>query len=180
MSTTREDRYGTDEPGHRKSLLASLSRPNSSHIVNNELLPKQNFMKYKIENRKTEAQTKERRVSISKRDERRKSKASIDYSGKKIDESTAMPAQASVGYGIDSQDNLLPLKIFDGTKKAITDVSEQSRSYFWLRRIKEIFLQMGTNDKPFVEFDMSLARVDMLTTCDVYLRNDFSKLKKKV
>lgn len=114
-------------------------------------------------------------VPTVKRAERRRSKQSISHLGKKGDE-----AVTNVDQKTTNQDNSLPLKIFDGTKKAISDVSEQSRSYFWLRRIKEIFLHMGTSDSPFVDFDMSLARVDMLITCDIYLQNDLSKLRKKV
>lgn len=175
MSNVREGRYSAGASTHNKNLSPSVSRPKSSHIVNNEMKAKQTFMEYKTENRKPEPQSKPRTMSINKRDERRKSKAIVDG-----DESTAMLGQVPTDFDIDSQESSLPLKIFDGTKRAITDVSEQSRSYFWLRRIKEIFLQMGTSDEPFIEFDMALAQTDMLTTCDVYLRNDFNKLKKKV
>ncbi|CAF4449550.1 unnamed protein product [Rotaria socialis] len=179
MATADDGRNSPREIQHKKDLPPLHSRPTSSQIGNNSLKAKQTFLEYKSENKKIEDQSQLKTMPTTNRDERRKSKMNFDYLARKGDDPTEMPAQTNENYDMEHQDNSLPLKIFDGTKKAISDVSEQSRSYFWMRRIKEIFLQMGTTNEPFVDFDMSIARSDMLTTCDVYIRNDFSKLKKK-
>lgn len=182
MSTARDGRNSASAHQHRRSPLQipSLSRPSSSQTARNNMDGKYDFLLYKNENRTIQELIKFPAVSTSNRDERRKSKANADDSSKKKDDSAAILAQANVDIDSDNQELTLPLKIFDGTKKAISDVSEQSRSYFWMRRIKEIILQMGTTNEPFVEFDMSIAKADMIATCDVYLQNDYSKLKKKV
>ncbi|CAF1256342.1 unnamed protein product [Didymodactylos carnosus] len=67
----------------------------------------------------------------------------------------------------------LPLKIFDGTKTSINDLTEASITYMWLRRIKEIFLAMSkrSNDDPFVERDMAIAKADMHQTCTRYIES---------
>ncbi|CAF3668752.1 unnamed protein product [Rotaria socialis] len=179
MATADDGRNSPREIQHKNDLPPLHSRPTSSQIGNNSLKAKQTFLEYKSENKKIEDQSQLKTMPTTNRDERRKSKMNFDYLARKGDDPTEMPAQTNENYDMEHQDNSLPLKIFDGTKKAISDVSEQSRSYFWMRRIKEIFLQMGTTNEPFVDFDMSIARSDMLTTCDVYIRNDFSKLKKK-
>jgi hypothetical protein len=79
----------------------------------------------------------------------------------------------------------LPLKLFDGKKQSLSELSEQSMSYLWLRRIKEIFLRMSDgndeqDDDPFVEFDMNLAKTDLGNTCDRYIENERLTLTKKV
>lgn len=79
----------------------------------------------------------------------------------------------------------LPLKLFAGKKQSLSELSEESMSYIWLRRIKEIFLRMGDskdeqNDDPFVEFDMNLAKTDLANTCDRYIENERPPLIKKV
>jgi hypothetical protein len=79
----------------------------------------------------------------------------------------------------------LPLKLFDGKKQSLNELSEESMSYLWLRRIKEIFLHMADGkdeeeDDPFVEFDMNLARTDLTNTCDRYIENERLALTKKV
>ncbi|CAF1148691.1 unnamed protein product [Adineta steineri] len=79
----------------------------------------------------------------------------------------------------------LPLKLFDGKKQSLSELSDESMSYLWFRRIKEIFLRMddgkdGQEDDPFVEFDMSLARTDLMKTCDRYIENERSAVTKKV
>jgi hypothetical protein len=79
----------------------------------------------------------------------------------------------------------LPLKLFDGKKQSLNELSEESMSYLWLRRIKEIFLHMGDGkdeqeNDPFVEFDMNLARTDLVNTCDRYIENEQLALAKKV
>lgn len=175
--------YGRHSPGvmqNKRDLPPLSSRPKSSaaaHALDN----KHTFLKYKPENRATEDESTVKTNPTTVRDQRRKSKMNVPSSARKESAiSSKQTHQTNMNYGSDNQDNALPLKIFDGTKKAISDVSEQSRSYFWIRRIKEIFLQMGTNEGVFVDFDMSLARADMLAACDVYVRNDSSKLKKKV
>ncbi|CAF1079318.1 unnamed protein product [Didymodactylos carnosus] len=76
----------------------------------------------------------------------------------------------------DNDESFLPPKIFDGSKSSINDLSQASSSYIWLRRIKEIFLQMGKNKKtddedPFVNYDMEIARDDMLKTFKQYIEN---------
>ncbi|CAF3539810.1 unnamed protein product [Adineta steineri] len=78
----------------------------------------------------------------------------------------------------------LPLKLFDGKKQSLSELSDESMSYLWFRRIKEIFLRMddgkdGQEDDPFVEFDMSLARTDLMKTCDRYIENERSAVTKK-
>ncbi|CAF1243532.1 unnamed protein product [Didymodactylos carnosus] len=67
----------------------------------------------------------------------------------------------------------LPLKIFDGTKTSINDLTEASITYMWLRRIKEIFLAMSKRreDDPFVERDMVIAKEDMHQTCTRYIES---------
>jgi hypothetical protein len=80
----------------------------------------------------------------------------------------------------------LPLKLFDGKKQSLNELSEESMSYLWLRRIKEIFLHMADGkdeeeeDDPFIEFNMNLARTDLTNTCDRYIENERLALKKKV
>ncbi|CAF1343170.1 unnamed protein product [Adineta steineri] len=71
----------------------------------------------------------------------------------------------------------LPLKLFDGKKQSLDELSEESMSYLWFRRIKEIFLHMDYTkdnqaDDPFIEFDMDLARVDLINACDRYIENE--------
>ncbi|CAF3276257.1 unnamed protein product [Rotaria sp. Silwood2] len=112
------------------------------------------------------------------RDERRRPSTIAERYNNRDAESVPVSTLAPTKFDTDQEEFAVPLKIFDGTKKTITDISEQSRSYLWLRRIKEIFLQMGTTDEPFVDFDMKVARTDLLTTFDVYLQNDLSKLNK--
>ncbi|CAF3778658.1 unnamed protein product [Adineta steineri] len=78
----------------------------------------------------------------------------------------------------------LPLKLFDGKKQSLSELSEESMSYLWFRRIKEIFLRMddgkdGQEDDPFVEFDMNLARIDLMNTCDQYIENERIAATKK-
>ncbi|CAF1076505.1 unnamed protein product [Didymodactylos carnosus] len=67
----------------------------------------------------------------------------------------------------------LPLKIFDGTKTSINDLTEASITYMWLRRIKEIFLAMSKrrDDDPFVEHDLVIAKEDMHQTCTRYIES---------
>lgn len=81
--------------------------------------------------------------------------------------------------------DFLPLKLFDGKKQSLNELSEESMSYLWLRRIKEIFLRMADgkdnrDDDRFVEFDMDLARIDLMSTCDRYIENERLALSKKV
>ncbi|CAF4071804.1 unnamed protein product [Adineta steineri] len=71
----------------------------------------------------------------------------------------------------------LPLKLFDGKKQSLDELSEESMSYLWFRRIKEIFLHIDYTkdnqaDDPFIEFDMDLARVDLINACDRYIENE--------
>ncbi|CAF4703057.1 unnamed protein product [Rotaria sp. Silwood1] len=78
----------------------------------------------------------------------------------------------------------LPLKLFAGKKQSLTELSEESMSFLWLRRFKEIFLRMGDGkdeqvDDPFVEFDMNLAKTDLANTCDRYIENERPALTKK-
>ncbi|CAF2711151.1 unnamed protein product [Rotaria sp. Silwood2] len=78
----------------------------------------------------------------------------------------------------------LPLKLFAGKKQSLTELSEESMSYLWLRRIKEIFLRMGDGkdeqvDDPFVEFDINLGKADLANTCDRYIENERPALTKK-
>jgi len=82
-------------------------------------------------------------------------------------------------------EGFLPLKLFDGKKQLLNEISEESMSYLWVRCIKEIFLHMGDgkdeqDDDPFVEFDMNLAKTDMANTCDRYIENERLALSKKV
>jgi hypothetical protein len=67
----------------------------------------------------------------------------------------------------------LPLKIFDGKKASITDLTEASSSYLWLRRIKEIFLVFGTNaeNDPLIIHDTNYARNEMIETTEIFLKN---------
>ena len=79
----------------------------------------------------------------------------------------------------------LPLKLFDGKKQSLRELSEETMSYLWLRRIKEIFLRMADGKDyqdfdRFVEFDMDLARTDLMNTCDRYIENERLALSKKV
>lgn len=79
----------------------------------------------------------------------------------------------------------LPLKLFAGKKQSLSELSEESMSYIWLRRLKEIFLRMSDgkdeqNDDTFVEFDVSLAKTDLANTCDRYIENERPPLMKKV
>ncbi|UJR12748.1 hypothetical protein I4U23_016922 [Adineta vaga] len=80
--------------------------------------------------------------------------------------------------------SFLPLKLFDGKKQSLNELSEESMSYLWLRRIKEIFLRTadGKDDRDndrFVEFDMDLAKIDLMNTCDRYIENERLALSKK-
>lgn len=84
-----------------------------------------------------------------------------------------------------TDENFLPLKLFDGKKQSLNELSEESMSYLWLRRVKEIFLRMADgkddrDDDRFVEFDLDLARVDLMNTCDRYIENERLALSKKV
>ncbi|CAF1393835.1 unnamed protein product [Adineta ricciae] len=80
--------------------------------------------------------------------------------------------------------SFLPLKLFDGKKQSLNELSEESMSYLWLRRIKEIFLRLADgkddrDDDRFVEFDMDLAKIDLMNTCDRYIENERLALSKK-
>lgn len=84
-----------------------------------------------------------------------------------------------------ADESSLPLKLFDGKKQSVAELSEQSMSYVWFRRIKEIFLHMadGKDDQdndPFVVFDMNLAKADLINTCDRYIENERIALTEKV
>ena len=138
------------------------------------------FIEYKPENNQSKPATKSLITAVDKWNERHSLSTSVEHFNDYLYESIEVSDKDTVDFDTDDTENALPLKVFDGTKRGIIDVSQQSRSYFWLRRIKEIFLKMGTTNEPFVAFDMELARTDMLATCDVYLRHYFSKLKNKV
>ena len=79
----------------------------------------------------------------------------------------------------------LPLKLFDGKKQSLSELSEESMSYLWLRRIKELFLHMADgkdeqDNDPFVLFDMNLAKTDLINTCDRYIENERIAVTNKV
>jgi hypothetical protein len=77
-----------------------------------------------------------------------------------------------------AEQNSMPLKLFDGKKQSLDELSAESMTYIWMRRMKEIFLHMNNskneNDEidPFVEFDMKLAKADIDKTCDRYIENE--------
>ena len=83
-----------------------------------------------------------------------------------------------------TEENSLPLKLFDGKKQSLNELNAASMAYIWQRRIKQIFLRMnvGRDDKddPFVAFDMNLAKTDMANTCDRYIENERIALTKQV
>ncbi|CAF3037428.1 unnamed protein product [Rotaria sp. Silwood2] len=151
MSTTRDGRYSAGGLQHRKTLPPSLSRPTSSQIANNNnsLKTKQTFLEYKHENRITKDQLQPQAVLISNRSERRKSKVNNDYSARKFDESAATLVQVQVNHDTSNQDNSLPLKIFNGTKKAITDsgsTPEDLEERGLIQKIEESIKQLRNAD----------------------------------
>ena len=180
MSSFKDYRHSISKSAYSKNPAPSVPRPRSSHAIDHQMETSHNFMEYKIENRNIDQTLKSPLVPINHSTEHRHSSAHLKPPSVTRDASSVSSFEETTAPDMDDKENILPLKVFDGTKRGITDVSQQSRSYFWLRRIKEIFLKMGTAEGPFVTFDMELARTDMLTTCDVYLKHDFSKLKNKV
>ncbi|CAF1307133.1 unnamed protein product [Adineta ricciae] len=83
-----------------------------------------------------------------------------------------------------ADEDSLPLKLFDGKKQSLSELSEEFMSYLWFRRIKEIFLHMdsgrdGQDEDPFIEFDMNLARIDLMNACDRYIENERIIVTKK-
>ncbi|CAF3331514.1 unnamed protein product, partial [Rotaria sp. Silwood2] len=81
---------------------------------------------------------------------------------------------AIINKEISEEDKMrLPLKIFDGKKASISDLTHASSSYLWLRRIKEIFLMFGTNaeDDPLIIHDTIYARNEMMETTEIFLEN---------
>lgn len=180
MSSLKNHRDSAEKRLERTSLVSPISRLRSSDGMRSSMESPHNFMEYKIENSKIDQTEKILSKPVNNRNEPRHSLTSIAPLTDNISTSSPMSVKETIDFDTDDTENTLPLKTFDGTKRGIIDVSQQSRSYFWLRRIKEIFLKMGTIDEPFVAFDMELARADMLTTCDIYLRHDFNKLKNKV
>ena len=79
-------------------------------------------------------------------------------------------------YENEDTDLALPTKIFQAEKVSVKNLSQGLCSYLWFRRIKEIFLVMGKQNDAFTRFDMELARIDMLQTCDQYLENERPRL----
>ncbi|CAF1599888.1 unnamed protein product, partial [Didymodactylos carnosus] len=66
----------------------------------------------------------------------------------------------------------LRMKVFDGAKSSINDLTQASSSYVWLRRIKEIFLVIGKDESdPFAIFDKEIARKDMIEACEKYIQS---------
>ena len=76
----------------------------------------------------------------------------------------------------DEADLVLPTKVFQAKRTSVKDLSQGLCSHLWFRRIKEIFLVMGTQNDAFTQFDMEIARHDMIQTCDQYLENERPKV----
>ncbi|CAF3691995.1 unnamed protein product [Rotaria sp. Silwood1] len=78
---------------------------------------------------------------------------------------------AAVAPPLEEIDNIMPTKLFDGTRTSLRDLDQAACSYLWFRRIKEIFLVIGDQTDAFSCSDMTLARDDMIETCEQYLAN---------